>query len=364
MFLPGTKGQFVTREMGRVLGWKAPSIRLTGRWAAHAADGYARISGERGVVIGHGMEDALEILPALATPYGDLIPMTVALVVPDAELKRLAGAAGESVANQVTLLRYKKDLKKVENWPTLHLLLCGLRLPATVIAEAVRIASEPYVSKYKGSNPGPRYLNASKRPLIAMRSEILSTHNALEIAAFAQAIRAPVALLPGVTTEDPGKLQQLLDSAGLPLLYPASMVWSEAFLRADYIVRLRCNIHEGVMHGLRDFPLRARHEMYATPEIKKVRSDAASATKRERWVAALNRRQAKMKCLLTNYAHKLRRQRPVHPAYAAWRITENAPRDTVFVAEGNGTGMWLWSYAHGRTVVYPDRMATIGLSLA
>jgi benzoylformate decarboxylase len=92
--------------------------------------------------------------------------------------------------------------------------------------------------------------------------------------------------------------------------------------------------------------------------------DTGERTRRERWLQRLRKRKADLRQILVETAVESRSNPTLDPAYAAHAITNAAPENTLFIGEGNGTGMWLWSYIQEQYVIYPDRMATIGLSLA
>lgn len=356
---------FATRTAATIAEVREAIQLPSGRWAAHAADAYTRTTGWPATVMTCGVEEALEALSAIATAYGDRIPVFAWLMVEGMyidDVKRSASA----LSNALTVIRYKEAFEYSKDRHGAQIVL----IDETDLLEFLPRhfqASQPVKLEYPELNADEvKALRICKRPLLTLGWWTFQHNAPDEVLAFASGLGAPIALLPtfhGIRPDLFEDFSREAERTGVLLLPAASIVWTEAFIGADLIYALGGELNEGTLYGLHDFPwVKAKViEQYKLPFPG---IDTGERSRRERWLHRLRKRKADLRQILGETAVKSRSNPRLDPAYTAHAITSAAPENTLFIGEGNGTGMWLWSYLQEQCVLYPDRMATIGLSLA
>ncbi len=220
--------------------------------AAHAADGYARVTGKPGIVFAMSNSMSTDLVTGLATAYMDSVPMVVftgeditqadsndlflnpdisAMTLPVTkhsyvvdDISELAGAVREAFHIATTgrcgpvLVDIPKDVQKA---------VASFRYPRTVDIEG-------YKPVYQG-HPGQitrmaKFLKKAKRPLIYAGGGVVYSGASAELLELAEKTRVPVATtlmgLPGF----PGGHPLSLGMLGMHGTYWANMAVNEADL--------------------------------------------------------------------------------------------------------------------------------------
>ncbi|MCR9142249.1 MAG: thiamine pyrophosphate-dependent enzyme [bacterium] len=402
---------FATAESLSEFRLSASEAMPDARTACHAADAWARVTGRRSVFVSVGLDETLDALPALATPFGDEIELTMVCVLGNDRAMQDVHESGRHLARGVYRMppaagrkrseaeKRKKQLREfldrdsrgvqlvlvpwsLSNSEIKALIESVVHAAASFDPATASVAKDFVAMDFAAFNINP--LIRSRRPLIVPGRRFLIENDPGTLAEFAHEFGAAV-LLPTVAAGAPpdridawreGWARQ--NGEQVPLLSGGSVVWNYALLRSDCILTVDARLTEGEMFGLHDFPfVRAKAVHSLPPELlhetdgaRNARSRILAANsarvlrRRARWRAKIDRKSKKLRSLIATAAARSEgKQAPFDPAWISHAIFAASPEHTVFAAEGNGAGMWMWSYNHLRPALYPDRMATIGLML-
>lgn len=410
-----TRALFATAETLSEFELSAPGPLPDARTACHAADAWARVSGHRSVFVAVGLDETLDSLPALATPYGDEIELTAVCILGNDQALSDVFQSGQHLSHHILRLdaagrkRADTETRKASVREFVQSRDRGVQLillPWALSNREIRDLIENIVQSASpvqraGTNvpenaitnsalpdsflgagiSGVAALARSRRPIIMPGRRVLMQNDPIELANLARAMCAPVVLPTAATTAPPAAIERWRDAwpPDVPLVSAASIVWNYALIRADCILTLDARLTEGEMYGLRDFAFVRDDKVHALPiesvfgvDFKKSRdflqmpgvTTSRIGRSRRRWCAQIEKKSVRLQSVTTAAAKKARTEKsPFDPAWISNAIFSAAPPETVFTGEGNGAGMWMWSYNHLRPTLYPDRMATIGLML-
>ncbi len=404
---------FATAETLVEFRLKAPDPLPDARSACHAADAWSRMTGRRAVFVAVGLEESLDALPALATPYGDEIDLIAVCVLGTEAALDDVQTSGQHLARRVLRIRdegrgrAKSAARKsqIQDFvsaaqPGVQLVLLPWSLADSEIralidrivslSEAAAVDSAKRSAPVKILDPSaqaiqtqaalPGELAVAKRPILMPGRRFLIEYEPRALIELARALQAPV-VLPTIAAGAPPQIIEALQAVwppDVPLISAAGVAWNYALIRSDCVLTLGARLTEGEMLGLHDFPFVSPAKIHAIPEeyvserTPEPRISGPLANhggaglrkSRRRWCDRLQRKQTRLRSLVVRAARRSRgKQAPFDPAWIAHSIFDAAPADTVFAGEGNGAGMWMWSYNELRPTLYPDRMATIGLML-
>ena len=182
--------------------------------AAHAADGYARVSGKTGVCVATSGPGATNLVTGLATAYMDSIPIVaitgqvgVALLGRDSFQEADISGITIPVTKHNYIVKDVKDLAKTMR-EAFHIASTGRRGPVLVdVPKSVQMAEAEFA--WPGSVDLPGYhprtepdesqvaaaaevIAASRSPLIYAGGGVVSSDASAELMALAEKLRAPV----------------------------------------------------------------------------------------------------------------------------------------------------------------------------
>ncbi len=325
------------------------------RFAVHAADAFARTSGASAVAVCCGKYEALQALAALASAFGDGIAVHLVCALQPTDVPAVRRAAG-ALAGRV----YDRDglHPGVPGSPVRVSLAVHPEELRAFVEEPFRVEAAPY-----SQCPALRLSSRERVLIVCGRSALLRT-DPRELRGVAESLSAPVLLGAAAAAASPQCLERYRTAFhGSDLLIPAGGIfWTLALYEADVLFVLGDKLTESEGYGLHDFPL-VRGRVIEL-ELDQLRAVAGSSPRRRRFAKRLARRQERMIAGIRKEAERAQTKRPLDPLYVAQAAFDRAPEDTIFVAEGNGTGMFQWSVNQQlRPVIYPVRMATIGLLL-
>ncbi len=178
--------------------------------AAHAADGYARVSGEFGVCISTAGPGALNLTMGVATAFKDSIPLIVITGDVDTDLKgknMFQDVDVEGVFRPITLetfhiedphdgiLKLKKSIEMIKHGKTgpVHLNFPKNILNANVDVSAVMNKPVKYKDiSLKGIDDAVKLIERSKRPLILAGTGVIWAHAVNKLRDFSIKYSIPV----------------------------------------------------------------------------------------------------------------------------------------------------------------------------
>lgn len=404
----GVRGEnvFATAETLFEFGIDAPDRSPDARTACHAADAWARVRGERALCIGAGPTECLDMLPALASPYGDSIDFSLVCILQNVESNessRAILASGSHLSHSHLCLRAGPDETAVTRSRRLgeflqahpggvQLIVLPWELPASELLQLIgRILNRE--ARRAGSRPGhselrpiaetlDRRFARARRPLLVPAREYLIEAGPVALIDFARQHAVPVLLPAQSCTAPPTSLERLTRAwpRELALIPSPGVVGSYSLMRADLILSIGAPLGESELCGLRDFGLVPPEKVVAVSvddflSWSPGEPGRALLARRNRWQTRLRLRERRYRRLALQSARRSLGCSPASrqgdrfsgprfdPAVISGQIVQAAPKNALFLAEGNGAGMWLWSYNRLRPTLYPDRMASIGLLL-
>lgn len=324
------------------------------RFAVHAADAFARTAARLAVAVCSGKSEALQGLAALASAFGDGIPVHLVCLLDRADVPSVRDAAAALAGSVVD----------------------GRSVHAGVLGSPVRVSlavTENELRRFAGESLQDESFAAERRT-VRLRSRdrvvfvcgrrALMHLDPLDLRRRAETLPALVLLSAAATAGPPECIERYRSAFhGSGLLLPAGgFFWTLALYEADVVLLPGGDkLTEAEGYDLHDFSLVPGRVL---PVDLAHLADSGVSSRRRKFVYGMMRRQAKMIAGIAGEARRARKLRPLDPLYLAHAIFARAPAETVFVAEGNGTGMFQWSVNQGfRPVVYPARMATIGVLL-
>jgi acetolactate synthase-1/2/3 large subunit len=172
-------------------------------------------------------------------------------------------------------------------------------------------------------------------------------------------------------------------SADVPVLPAGTVPWSTALARADRILALGSGVAETDWFGLTEarlvrtpvtlVALDAESEGVAETIVNCEAGsfsmalveelDRGGALTADGWSERFIEARAKWTELVDDEAQRGVGDEVLSAALVARQIVSAAPAETVFVAEGGASGMWLASYAWLRPIAMPAQHASIGASI-
>ena len=397
----GADSLFATAETLGEFNLRAPNPLPDARTACHAADAWARVTGCRAVFVSVGLDETLDALPALATPYGDEIELTAICVLGNDQALDDVHASGRHLSQHSLRLdspargrggasRARKKIVQefVREHPRgVQLILIPWALPDKEIRELIpmiiQLASEQ--ERPQPVRPPATAVDStgvvarSARPILVLGRHVIIERDPLALAELARMLNAPVVLTTQASTAPPAALERWNAAwpADVPLVFAASVVWNYALIRADCILTIDARLTEGEMVGLRDFSFVREDRVHVLPveevfapdnhgfRARLSESSQRIVKRRRKWRETIAKKTERLQRLTASAAHTARGAGvPFDPAWVAHSIFAAAPANGVFIGEGNGAGMWMWSYNERRPTLDPDRMSTIGLLLA
>lgn len=216
--------------------------------AAHAADGYARVSGKTGVVIATSGPGATNLVTGIANAYLDSVPL-VAITgnVAANLLGRDSFQEVDIVGITQPIVKHNyivKDVEKLEQTinEAFHIASSGRKGPVLIdIPKSVQIASCEYTDKpLDRVKPMPKYENDynkaieaiknSKMPYIYCGGGVIASGAEQEVLELSKKISAPIGLSMMGITAIPNSYELNLGMCGMHGKYAASVAQSEADL--------------------------------------------------------------------------------------------------------------------------------------
>ncbi len=241
--------------------------------AAHAADGYARATGEVGVVIATSGPGATNLVTGIATAYLDSVPM-VAITgnVPSSQIGTDSFQEIDITGITLPITKHNYFVGSIENLAdtvreAFRLAVSGRPGPVLIdIPKDIQIAKYEYEPQ-SPAQPEPRFaardkrideaaecINSSKRPFIYFGGGMLSSNAQEEMLALAEKIDAPIGCsmmgLSGVPTDHP----RFLGMQGMHGHYASST----AMHNADCIIALGVRFNDRVTGKREKFATRAK----------------------------------------------------------------------------------------------------------
>ncbi|MDR1664027.1 MAG: biosynthetic-type acetolactate synthase large subunit [Clostridiales bacterium] len=219
--------------------------------AAHAADGYARVSGKTGVVIATSGPGATNLVTGIANAYLDSVPMvaitgnvSVPLLGKDSFQEVDIVGITQAVVKHNFLVR---DVKNLEHTLNEAFRIAGSGRPGPVLIDVPKnIQSETCL--YTGGDPTPRKVASagesepldlspvisaiknSKRPYIYAGGGVISGDACGELRALSERLSAPVGLSMMGLTALPADYALNLGMTGMHGRYASTVVKSESDL--------------------------------------------------------------------------------------------------------------------------------------
>ncbi|MEQ9365122.1 MAG: hypothetical protein RIF32_12800, partial [Leptospirales bacterium] len=204
---------FATAETLTEFRLAAPESLPDARTACHAADAWARVSGRRAVFVSVGLEETLDALPTLATPYGDEIEITAVCVLGNDQALEDVYESGRHLAHHVLRLEAtgrkrgdagarKTRIKKfvVEGRAGVQLLL----IPWALSNGEIRSLIESVLKYADGPSPETRAVSevqidlaglaTARRPILVPGRRTLMANDPGSFAALARDLGAAVVL--------------------------------------------------------------------------------------------------------------------------------------------------------------------------
>ncbi len=241
--------------------------------AAHAADGYARATGEVGVVIATSGPGATNLVTGIATAYLDSVPM-VAITgnVPSSQIGTDSFQEIDITGITLPITKHNYFVGSIENLAdtvreAFRLAVSGRPGPVLIdIPKDIQIAKYEYEPQ-SPATPEPRFaardkrieeaaacINEAKRPFIYFGGGMLSSNAQQEMLELAEKIDAPIGCsmmgLSGVPTDHP----RFLGMQGMHGHYASST----AMHNADCIIALGVRFNDRVTGKREKFATRAK----------------------------------------------------------------------------------------------------------
>lgn len=405
----------MTRDSGAIQVFRTPSFQTPGlprltvagleledaRTVAYAAEGYSRATGRPAILATRGRIEALHTASAVPVSWGDRIPLVVVNILAASDVEPVRVTYGPAVRGSV-VMESGEDVPAVvarlENaarrgFPVQLLAAEGVDVVALLDAlscmelpqEAASAPREEDVEKISEA------LGPLRRPVLLLGQEGVRSSDFKRVATLAAQIRCPVLLTAtAASLTDRVPLDWQTFAPEIPLIANPNAVWALTLLRADGILALGTDLSESDLFGLHDVRLprgqvfcvsgrpvnrrgRAEEQIGSDPGLfleallgrLECRRENAKSRSREKWLCKTEKAVRKLRRLTVQEADRVRDQRPLDPATAAFLIEVRSQRraDTIFLAEGNGAAMWLRSFLGLRPIVFPVLMGSIGVAI-
>jgi len=257
--------------------------------AAHAADGYARVSGDFGVCVATAGPGALNLVMGVATAFKDSIPMIVITGDVDRDLKGkdvFQNVDVESVFRPITLktfhiedpddgvLKLKKAIEMVKHGKTgpVH-----LNFPKDVLNDDVDVHLVNEDVEYNGStslngiDDAIKLIEISKRPLILAGAGVIWAHAVDKLREFVEKYNIPVTTTYSARGVLPEDHPLCLGMMGLRGTTAANF----AGKNCDLLIALGCRFSERTKLGIGDCKIiHVNHDMEVLEGDVKIQGDA------------------------------------------------------------------------------------------
>ncbi|MCB1317866.1 MAG: thiamine pyrophosphate-binding protein, partial [Leptospiraceae bacterium] len=243
-----------------------------------------------------------------------------------------------------------------------------------------------------------KMLRTARRPVLMLDRRALLQNPPHPILSLAEEMHAPILLTTAATCAPPTIVQRWIQLAGDRVLFlPANnIVWLRAFMKADLLLTLGARLRESEGFGLNDFHLTRADIVQVHPGsfqtdpnvklfinnlaadfaenmltlLRRMRPDESEpvldyrlTNLRIKRLESIRHETVQLHKGLERAAESAHQNQPLDPAAVTHAIVGRSAAETLFIGEGNSTGMWMWSYLWLRPVLYPDLMASIGLAL-
>lgn len=347
--------------------------------AAHAADGYARITGKPGVCIATAGPGALGLVLGVATAYKDHIPLlTVTGQVP----LKLKGKRVTEEFNLVSVFKHitKMSIEIVEPikayeqiFSALHATTSGCPAPVHIsIPEDVQLRRTEVKEISLKKTPTTvepdildlvsNMINNSEKPLILAGQGVVFSRAEKELYEFAKKTKIPIVttlMARGVISED--------DSLNLGFVgYYGNIEANRALAESDLILALGCSLSYNTVFHIEpkakiiiqvDIDERSFNKQYATLTIKSdvkcflIKMIRKIKSKSKLWIRG-GKQEYKV---ITGKGFEI-----------AKTLSKMFDKDTVFVLDIGQHTLWSISTIKAyrpRTIIFPGNMATLGYSL-
>lgn len=246
--------------------------------ATHMADGYARATGEVGVVLATSGPGATNCITGIATAYMDSIPMVVlAGQAPSHLIGQDAFQETDIVGCTRMVVKHSFNCRSAQEIPTLiaksmHLASTGrpgpvvIELPKDMVNPANKVAYDlPEEFSFRGYNPVLRAqaeqvinivteMSSAQRPVLYTGGGIISANAAPQLLELAERLNAPVTNTLMGLGGFPGTHKQFVGMLGMHGSYTANKVMANA----DLIIALGARFDDRVTNNVNKFCPNAR----------------------------------------------------------------------------------------------------------
>lgn len=246
--------------------------------ATHMADGYARVTGEVGVVLATSGPGATNCITGIATAYMDSIPMVVLSgQAPSNLIGQDAFQETDIVGCTRMVVKHSFNCRSAEEIPTLiakamHLANTGrpgpvvIELPKDMVNPANKFAYNlPEQISFRGYNPVlsasseqvvsmVEEMKKSKRPVIYTGGGVINANAAPQLLELAERLNAPVTNTLMGLGGFPGTHKQFVGMLGMHGSYTANKVMANA----DLIIALGARFDDRVTNNVNKFCPNAR----------------------------------------------------------------------------------------------------------
>ncbi len=245
--------------------------------AAHAADGYARVTGRLGVCMATSGPGATNLVTGLTNAMMDSVPvLAITGQVPTESLGRDAFQEADITGITLPITKHNYLVRDARELPrviaeAIYIATTGrpgpvlIDLPKDVLNATGPFECAPRVPRIRGYRPYPQFspekvaeaaraINRARRPLLFVGGGAVTSGAAAEIAQLAEMTRMPViSTLMGLGVF-PGTHPQFLGMVGMHGTFPAN----RATAHADLIVALGVRFDDRVTGALHKFAPRAQ----------------------------------------------------------------------------------------------------------
>jgi len=241
--------------------------------AAHAADGFARVSGKPGVVFATSGPGATNTITGIATAYMDSVPMVVVtgqvpshLIGEDAFQETDMIGVSRPIVKHSFLVRDPRDIPEIIK-KALYIATSGR--PGPVVVDIPKDMTNP-VEKFPYHKPGQvkmrsynpvvkghvgqikkalQFLVQAKKPIIYAGGGVVQGNAAKELRALALALKVPVTNTLMGLGSFPGDHEQFVGMLGMHGTYEANM----AMHHADCIIAVGARFDDRVTNSVERF---------------------------------------------------------------------------------------------------------------
>lgn len=375
-----------------------------GTAVALACDGWSRMLGQPAIGIISGDYHCLQAVSALTAAHGDRVNLFIVCFISDqisAKFEKTARAVARVSSISKALAQFKAgklnfDSRSIQlpgplifystksQSNSLTRLLTNLRKLSIGMARQARkqryALEQTNLSKVgEISQAVQAKLKSSKRPVILLDRIALETIPVEVLRSLSNTMLAPLVLTTRAAGVAPHILGRLVDNFPVGrLLYAAQLPYLRVLRKVDLLISLATEFRESEIYGLHDFNFIKLKQLKDHALVIQTRTEALEFTrqlarlqlklppKRQVWLEYVKRyvfNYQRMVVHLSKRPHLSGRFAGLrlNPAFVARRVCKQAYPAGILMAEGNASGMWAWSVRHKEAMLYPDRMANIGV---